>query len=179
MRSRRGPKPDRCLLREVNAFEFTIPDELLTVMGISVGSTVAASTIKSSKDSSPQRKNIAASHTEDKPRFAQVFLVEEGTLADKIIDIGKFQNFWITILLVVSYVSLAVAVLNDTSSPQSITTLPGFAGEFVVLLAISHGGYIIDKVPNRPGSPQGLTVARLSAGLTEPTVAPTYTPRNP
>jgi hypothetical protein len=146
-----------------HALDFTIPDELLAVLGISVGSGVLATTIKSVKDTTPAvALHIAASDVNHPPRLWQIFTVEEGAMADQVIDISKFQNFVITIILVVAYVILAIATLNSYSGPKDVNMLPGFSPQFVTLLAISHGGYIIGKVPNKAGAPP-LSVADLSA----------------
>jgi len=167
------------------ALDFSIPSELLTVLGISVGSTVLSTTIKTAKDNTEQSANVAASDDNDKPRLSQIFLVEEGKQADRVIDVSKFQTFWITVMLLVAYVFLAAKALHDLDSPGDAIALPGFDQQFVILLAISHGGYLLGKIPNKPGAPQGLTVAGLQAGatpaapITQPSTLPTYAPRNP
>jgi len=103
-----------------------------------------------------------------------------------VIDVAKFQNFWITLILVVAYVAQTIKAFNDVTSPGDISALPGFAGTFVTLLGISHAGYIAGKLPNRPGTPSGLTLQlrRQGAMPAPPTAtalaaAPTYVPRNP
>jgi beta-lactamase superfamily II metal-dependent hydrolase len=181
-----------------SALAFTIPDELLVLVGISAGSAAVASVIKAQKAiSHPER--IAASVPPgtpgDKPRLAQIFLVEEGELADRAIDATKFQNFWITLILVVAYVALAISAFQQLTSPQDITALPTFSGTFVTLLGISHAAYVAGKVPDRPGDPDGLSVKlrQLHAvpiavpplvpaagpAAPPPAPAPTYVPRNP
>ena len=174
-----------------NPLDFEIPTELLTVMGISLGSAAAATTIKVQKDlSHPER--IAASNDADRPRFAQMLFLEEGDLADQVVDVTKFQNFWLTIVLVVAYVGLAIRTFSSGAlgSPGEITTLPVLSGTMVALLGISHAGYVAAKLPNRPGSPQGLTVQLRSVGAVPRSPVPaagaagvvpaaTYIPRNP
>jgi hypothetical protein len=174
------------------ALDFTIPDELLVVVGISVASAAVSTVIKTQKNlTHPER--IAASNQDDQPRFTQMFLIEEGEMADKAIDVAKYQNFWLTLILIVAYLALVVASFNDLTSPTEITALPGFAGTFVTLLAISHAGYVAGKLPSRPGIPQGLTLRRLRDGAVPRALAPAaavpamapvlapeiYDPRNP
>jgi hypothetical protein len=169
------------------ALDFTIPDELLVVVGISVASTAASTVIKAQKNlTHPER--IAASNNADRPRFAQIFLIEEGEMADKAIDVAKFQNFWLTLTLIVAYVALAIGKFSDLSSPADVTSLPGFAGTFVTLLGISHAGYLVGKVPDRSGIPQGLTLDLMrrravpATADVAPVMAaapPPYVPRNP
>jgi len=141
------------------ALNFDIPGELLAVIGISVGSTASSITVKSYKDSTSPGSVAASAPGVDPPRLAQVFLEEEGAMADKVVDIGKFQNFWFTLILVVGYVAL---VISDAQSASSIAkfTLPGFSTTFVALLGISHAGYLAAKVPGR-GAAAGLNVTSL------------------
>ena len=167
------------------ALDFTIPDELLIVVGISIGSTAVSTVIKAQKDRS-NPGTIAASGPGDKPRLAQIFLLEEGDMADQTIDVAKFQNFWITLILIVAYVAQTGKVFNGLHSPSDITELPGFAGTFVTLLGISHAGYVAGKLPNRPGVPSGLTLqlrrqgaVPAAAAAAAVAAAPGYVPRNP
>jgi hypothetical protein len=145
------------------ALSFDIPANLLLVMGISVGSAIGAAATKSYKDiSAPQR--IAASIPAGQqtaaiaaakpptPFFGQMFLVEEGAMADQVIDITKFQNFWITLILIVAYVAMVAAYFAGLDDPSKITQLPDFSSQMVVLLAISHGGYFVGKIPDRQGN---------------------------
>jgi hypothetical protein len=137
---------------------FDIPDELLILMGISLGSGGASVGIKAGKDAHPE--TISAPTI---PRFRQIFLVEEGEAAEKAVDIGKFQNFWITLILVTAYLFLAISELREASSPAQVDTLPIFDGSFVTLLGISHAGYLAGKLPDRPGTPSGRTLDAVMA----------------
>jgi hypothetical protein len=135
-----------------NPLQITVPETLLGLMGIGLGSAASASAIKSAKDQA--RPNyVAASNT---PQWLQLFTMEEGTLADKVIDIGKFQNFWLTLILVIAYVAVAANGLKSTISGG---TLPEFPASMLLLLGISHAGYLANKLPNQAGTPQELTVA--------------------
>lgn len=164
-----------------DALSFAIPTELLIVMGISIGGGAIASTIKAGKDAAnPDR--IAASNAQDRPRFAQIFLLEEGALADQVVDVAKFQNFWLTLILIVAYIALVIQGVTSAAA----MVLPGFDDKFLVLLGISHAGYVAGKLPDHPGAPAGLTVAARSRGavpaaaLTAAAAPPlTYVPRNP
>ena len=136
---------------------FSIPGEVLGLIGISLGSSVAAVVVKSAKDAmAPER--IAASNARDVPHFSQMFLVEEGAYADQVIDIAKFQNFVITLVLLVAYVALAIDSIDDAGSAAELTELPSFSGTFLTLLGISHATYVAGKLPTQEGTPEGLTV---------------------
>ena len=174
------------------ALDFKIPDQLLIVMGISVAGFAGSTAIKAAKDAS-HPEGVAASNASDRPRIAQMFLVEEGELADKVVDVAKFQNFWITLLLVVAYIVVVIMTI-ETASTVAAIALPGFSQTFLVLLGVSHAGYLAGKLPNQPGTPRGLTVALRARGAVPGAAAcgqlkpqeqreqdqqDTYVPRNP
>jgi len=138
------------------ALDFKIPPELLAAMGISAGSTAAATAVKASKNVI-RPEAVAAAGPQDPPRWMQMLLREEGDKADKIIDIAKFQNFWITLFLVGAYALLVGASIGQAKSVGDFV-LPGFSATFLTLLGISHAGYIAGKLPNPSGIPDGLTV---------------------
>ncbi len=129
-----------------NPLGFSIPPEVLGLLGISVGSTVASSVIKSAKDTA--RPDAIA--VGDPPRPRQMFTTEEGPLADQIIDIGKFQNFVLTVLLVIAYTATAISVVRRTADPSQLT-MPGFSGTYLTLIGISHAGYLGGKLPSPGG----------------------------
>lgn len=165
------------------ALSFVIPEQLLIAMGISLGGAAASIAIKAGKDDThPSR--IAASNSEDRPRFAQVFLLEEGDFADRVVDVTKFQNFWLTLILVAAFVVLTFTVNMGKSVAQVV--LPSFSGTLLTLLGISHAGYLVGKLPDKPGSPEGLSLALKRQGAVPAQAraalaggGPTYTPRNP
>ena len=151
------------------AQEITIPRTLLLVMGIGLGSLAGADAIKGTKDQT-RPKSIAASSDDDRPRWLQLFTLEEGALADEAVDIGKFQNFWLTLTLIVVYVIMTASILYGKAF-DAISALPDFPDSIVALLLISHAGYLANKLPIREGEPQGLTVALRAAAAQPAAVA--------
>jgi hypothetical protein len=143
------------------ALEFGIPNELLVVLGISVGSTVVAGAVKQDKDMS-RPQFVAATDAAHRPRLSQVFLAEEGAMADKVVDVAKFQNFWFTLLLVAAYVGLAIDAIQAAGSVLNFDELPGFNQAFVALLGVSHAGYLAGKLPSRPGAPDAPSAVPLA-----------------
>jgi hypothetical protein len=143
-----------------SALGFKIPDNLLLVLGISLGSAAASTAAKSYKDSLPGdrvSRSVPGSKEQDlKPFFAQVFLLEEGAMADKAVDVTKFQSFWITVILVASYVALAIGRFASGDVTQAAP--PDFTQQMVILLGISHAGYIAGKLPERTGTPDSTGV---------------------
>ncbi len=171
-----------------DALGFAIPTELLGAMGIALGGGALATAMNVTKDID-HPDQVAASNEDDPPRFSQIFLLDEGSLADQVVDVYKFQNFWLTIILVSAYAVLAIAAINGAGSVAAIT-LPGFDSRLLVLLGASHVGHLAGNLPSPAGTPDGLSVA-LRDGNAQPvataptpppatTAAPaTYAPRNP
>jgi hypothetical protein len=144
-----------------------IPDELLALLGVNVLSTVGAAAVKAHKDNA-NPENVSASdglgpapdgRQASPARFVQVFLQEEGSMADRAIDVTKFQSFWFTILVVVGYLALAISTIGAAASPDQLTSLPAFSGTLVTLLGLSHAGYLAGKLPSPGDKAAGLTVA--------------------
>jgi hypothetical protein len=155
--------------------EFTIPGNVLGLLGISVGSAVTVATIKSSKAAAatvppvpplppevvapaPNRRAVTRLATYQAtgrpPALGQMLMAEEGAYADDIVDAGKFQSFAITIVLVVAYVAMAISTISDATSAAGVTALPDLKGTFLVLLGISYAGYAGSKLPTPPGTPR-------------------------
>ncbi len=160
--------------------DFEIPSELLLLMGISLGSGVAASAIKNEKDKDAGRGvvlNIAA-----EPRVSQMFQADEGGDPTEV-DITKFQNLAITVILVAAYLAAVFALFSDLGDPADIDALPLLDGSFATLLAISHAAYLGGKLPNRQVRPNpGMGAAAPPAPPTpaaHPAPAPTPTPAPP
>jgi hypothetical protein len=141
---------------------FSIPPTLLVLMGISIGSATAAGAVKNSKDMDPNVNVPKAGMVEPSPaaraqaiasgaptpnavplpaKLSQVFLAEEGSQMDKVIDVSKFQNFWFTIALGFTYIVL-VAMLPKPSYPV-------FSPTALWLLGVSHAGYVAGKMPTK------------------------------
>jgi hypothetical protein len=118
---------------------------LLGLMGISAGSAVLGTGVKAAKDSGGSSADVARmghklpDGTTVKPRFSQIWLEEEGKLADRVVSVTKFQNFIFTLVLVAIYCKLAVDAGGLPELPESV----------VWLIGISHAGYVGGKVPNK------------------------------
>ena len=115
----------------------------------------AIKAVKDSRDAGTIKRGLAPaarrsdSDPELKPFFFQVFLQEDGAMADKVVDVAKFQNFCLTVALWVGYVAVGGAFLRQ----GELKALPGFSDQFVTLLAISHGTYLAGKLPDHSGQP--------------------------
>lgn len=155
---------------QVDVAGFRIPGQVLTLLSIAIGSAVVAAAIKVVK--STTRPGSVAAHPEGQERgpLWEMLTVEEGASAGKSIDLAKFQNFLVTVLLLLAYVAQAVAALRAVDNPAGIGGLPAFSDTFLVLLAVSHAGYLLSKIPSPVGTPEGGTMAER---LAEPEAAPT------
>jgi len=142
----------RLFAGESSLLAFAIPQELLILMGISVGSAVVASAAKGAKDAPGSGARVARLGTQFRlaggetrtisAHFGQVFQVEEGDRADEVVDITKFQNFIFTLLTGGAFVVL-------TWKQATLGGLPPLSKEILWLLGISHAGYIGGKLPNK------------------------------
>lgn len=132
---------------------FEIPQTLLILMGISVGSATTAGAMKSAKDLTDQARgggnvarnglSIEATSTRSarviKPSFQQVFTQEEGPQADEAVDVTKFQNLLFTLIVGLVYIVLAMQANG----------YPELGEQVIWLIGISHAGYVAGKLPDR------------------------------
>lgn len=130
---------------------FSIPESVLGLLGISVGSAVTATAVKAAKKTTAGAQLATAAITKKRPSFRQVFLQEEGEYADEIIDVTKFQSFLFTLALVVAYVALAIHAIVRAKTAGAVKTLPDLSGTYLVLLGISHAAYVAGKLPTQTG----------------------------
>jgi hypothetical protein len=135
--------------------DFTVPDRVLGLLGVSVGAGVTAGAVKSAKAAKATARRGLATHalTGRDPFPGQMFLLEEGEYADEVLDVSKFQGFAITIVLVVAYVAMAINSIVEAKTAGQVTSLPDISGTFLVLLGISYGGYVGGKLPAQSGQP--------------------------
>jgi hypothetical protein len=157
------------------ALSIAIPTEILVVMGISATSLVGAPLILSTKTTqSPDQDQVNLTRgllakrspklkpggtaqlpevmiprglvmTYNSPEYASIadlFLGEETGNAAQT-DLGKVQVFYITLILLVAYAAALGALF--ISSTSTIIAFPAFGATLVVLLTISHAGYLANK----------------------------------
>ena len=114
-----------------------IPSELWLAMGISTTSMVASPAVLHRR-----RKRLARKDDSGESRWTDLFTCEEIGEEGRL-DLGKIQLFLFTVVLTLGYgVALADAF---TGGPPVIRTLPPVDSAFVVLLSISHAGYLAKK----------------------------------
>jgi len=128
-----------------NPLNIQFPNELLILMGISVGTSVAATAIKSGKD----RDNIEV-FGKGKPKWDQLYNKEDknGEEAESV-DVTRFQNFWITIIMLIMYLFMAISFVKSKAVLSGPVILPGFNDTLLYLIGISHAGYMAGKLPRQ------------------------------
>jgi len=141
-----------------NPLDITIPTPVLGLLGISLASGVTATAVKRTKDRTNASTISVSGGADNPPRLAQIVLDEEGTFADQVVDVSKFQGFVVTILLVIVYIAVSVNTIGATLSARA--TLPTLSGTWLILLAISHGAYVTAKVPPSAGTADPSVEAR-------------------
>ena len=133
-----------------------VPQQLLAIMGIHLVVAVVSTGLKVWKDGS-RPESVAASDPNDRPRVAQVLMVEEGEMADLAVDLTKLQS-----LLLNSIVAAAYLVSCVTESLRqddlAILVLPRLPDAFVLLVGMGAAAHLLGKVPARGGEPRGLSV---------------------
>ena len=131
--------------KKFNPTGFGFSPQLLGLMGISAGSAVLATGVKATKDATAKVARAGTFTLSDgtttpiTPHFAQIWLEEEGDLADKVVNITKYQNFIFTLVIVGFYVTLAWRAGGLPTLPDNV----------VWLIGISHAGYVGGKVPDK------------------------------
>lgn len=104
-------------------------------MGISTTSLVASPLLLSGK-------KLARGEKPHDARWTDLFVGEE-TGTEHHADLGKIQLFFFTVVLVLGY---AVAVGQSFGShAASVHALPRIDAAVVILLTISHAGYLTKK----------------------------------
>jgi len=135
----------------VDALNISVPPELWAVLGVSGASYVTAKTIRAGQGKSTTGPQAAAvtGMTEKgrlivrddaaKANWGDMFTSDLASDALHT-DISKVQMFSFTVLLATGYTAAVVNLLVNASSP--VTQLPALNSAVVIVLVVSHGGYL-------------------------------------
>lgn len=134
-----------------------VPGELLVLMGITATGLVGTKLVLNQKANAnglisegapgvaapvgPQRHAVLQAQ---RPQWRDLFQGDTVHAAGHL-DFGKVQLFYITFTLLIGY-GLVTADSFANIPAAGITTLPAFNEAFLVLLGISHAGYLTNKV---------------------------------
>jgi hypothetical protein len=100
-------------------------------------------------------------------------------MADKVIDVAKFQKFAITLILLAAYTATAIDAIEAADSASDLRALPRIAGAFVTLVGISHAAYLGGKLPSPPGIPDGMTeLHKMDPEQAKRVIQKQFAPRN-
>ncbi|MGD1994602.1 MAG: hypothetical protein PVI59_15515 [Anaerolineae bacterium] len=83
------------------------------------------------------------------PKFFDIFRGEDPKSLFYL-DIGKVQNFFFTVVAVVTYALALGAAIGAAESIAGLFDFPDVAEGLLAVLGISHGGYLVTKVTNMP-----------------------------
>ena len=150
-----------------NALDFTVPETLLGLIGVSLTSAVASSVVnsgKAAKETAPHQLSEAATKNgetvvangtlfcrKDKSAASFMDIFEGDELGDAhAIDLGKIQMFFFTV------VGAAVYLGEMYSQVAGVpTSLPALPENLVILMGMSHAGYVGNKLVNRTPASAG------------------------
>jgi len=124
---------------KTNPLDIDIPAEFWVLIGISATSLVGSALVKQSQY---KIKKILLIVSPKNPSFCNMFKGEQTTNADNL-DLSKIQMFFLTIVVLIVY---AVA-LGDmfVKSYSKIIEFPPFHESLLILIGISHAGYLTYK----------------------------------
>ena len=128
-----------------DALNVSVPQELWTALGVSGASFVGAKAIRA-----PQNKagKLAVKDAAKAASWGDMFVSD--LQADAMhTDISKVQMFFFSVVLALGYMAAVVDLLINASGP--IHALPALNSAFVIVLAISHGGYLGRKATGNIG----------------------------
>ena len=146
--------------RAIDALAVAAPGELIVLMGITATGLVGSKLIVNQKAAAngikvedgadiaaragaanpdPERRVVRAR----RPQWRDLFQGDTVRSAEEL-DFGKVQLFYLTAALLVGY-GLVVADSFASVSATGIQTLPVFNEAFLIVLGISHAGYLTVK----------------------------------
>ena len=152
----------------VNALNVGVPETIWALLGISATSLIGSPLIKNTEKNAPapsvdRIEKVAADQGADPNAITVVGNVVKNTdinqasIADifmgeyftnfALLDLGKIQLFFFTMLLVISYGTAIGSLLRTDPMPSS---LPDVGAGMLPLLGISHTGYLAHKVVTSP-----------------------------
>jgi hypothetical protein len=128
-----------------------IPPTLLVLMGMSATSLVSAPLILTLKQKANQAIDTKLGSGE-KASFIDLFLGDDKANGKRL-DLGKLQMFYFTVILALAYaVSLGSVFTDEGFGGTHPLQFPALNEQFLVLLGISHAGYLLYKAVPRDGT---------------------------
>jgi len=120
-----------------------IPEPLWLAMGVSTSSLVASPLVLHRV----KGKRVAVNEAPQESRWTDLVRSEERGFVE-VVDLGKLQLLFVTFVLVLAYaIAVGHALARDG---EVVSTLPAIDGAFVIMLGISHAGYLAKKAVPAP-----------------------------
>ncbi len=125
-----------------------VPEALWLAMGVSTTSLVASPLVLQRAKGTA----VALNGSPSASRWTDLVRAEERGFVG-VVDLGKLQLLLCTVVLVLAYgVVVGHAFESD---PRVVTALPGLDEAFVIVLGISHAGYLAKKTVRGPAAAAG------------------------
>ena len=127
----------------------SVPQTLLQAMGLSTVSLVAAPAVLHGI----KKHAVTVNARPEESRWTDLLRGEEHATSGGV-DLGKLQLLLVTIVLTLGYAIVLGHAYVDHGL-GTVKALPSIDAAFVVMLAISHGGYLAKKAVPRADVPKG------------------------
>lgn len=156
----------------VSALNIEVPQPIWALLGISVTSLIGSPLIKNTQKDAPHLPhetvsnlakaqganadtitaagNVVKNRDIKQANISDIFMGEYVTNF-AVLDLGKVQLFFFTMLLVIAYGAAIGSLLQTDPLPAS---LPNVGAGMLPLLGISHTGYLASKVVTAPSDDQ-------------------------
>jgi hypothetical protein len=160
----------------LDAMVIAVPSELWTVLGISVTALVGTNLILGGKKDQIPKDDYGIKTADEKEgnednkglvregvvckndfecqaKFTDIFTGDELAECSNV-NLAKVQMFFFTIIILIGYSALLLYIMSSASSQTpfaAINTFPEISQDLAILLAISNGGYLLQKAaPSTP-----------------------------
>lgn len=121
----------------------SVPEPLWLAMGVSTSSLVASPYVLHRV----KGRNVAVNDAPRDSRWTDLVRGEERGFVH-VVDLGKLQLLLVTVVLVLAYGSVVGYALAEDG--KVVRSLPRIDDAFVIMLGISHAGYLAKKTVPRP-----------------------------
>jgi hypothetical protein len=159
----------RAQVDPVTAMDIRVPETIWALLGISTTSLIGSPLIKNAKKKDTPADSARADSLANRADAGAVTIegqvvmntsIHQASLADvfmgetvdnfTLLDVGKMQMFFFTVVLVLAYTTAISAQMRA----GSLASLPDVGAGMLPLLGISHAGYLMSKVASSSPAPR-------------------------
>jgi hypothetical protein len=96
---------------------------------------------------------LATNKTPQEAQWSDIFKKEKSG-EQELVDLSKVQMFFFTIAVIFAYATALNSLMQQTSLVENPfgVVLPAFSASLVILLGVSHGGYLVTKNTDLPST---------------------------